>query len=114
MLPARLHAASRNGPCLGREVDFILRGAQRLASPCCAEDRKLQRPCGDVITLTQLAHEWRHVDIWHRFVMIYLGDFADRRKHFLQMPAPSRWIVAATEAANGRPRQYSLDAAASA
>src|SRR5262249_51955433 len=46
--------------------------------------------------------------------MVHLGDFADCREHFLQMPTPACWIITRPETTHRRPRQYALDPATSA
>src|SRR5262245_11076967 len=114
MLLAGLHAASRNGPCFGCKIDFIPRSAQRLAGSCRAEDRELQRLCRDVVSLTQLGHEGRYLDVGHRLVMIDLRYFADGGEHLLQVPTPPRRIITGPETTHRCPRQHTLNAATSA
>src|SRR5262245_40647873 len=114
MLLAGLHAASRDGPCCIQQGNLGPRSAQRLSGSCRAEDSELQRSCGDVAALTQLAHEWWHINIGHRFVMVDLRYFADGGKHLLQVPPPARWIITGPKAAHRRPRQHALDPTTSA
>src|SRR5215831_11254897 len=114
MLFVALHATAGNCPCLRCEIELAPRGAQRLAGPRRAENGELQGACSDVVNLPQLAHEGRHVDIWHRLVVVYLGNLADCGEHLLQVPTPPRWIVTGPKTTHRRPRQYTLNATASA
>jgi hypothetical protein len=53
------HAAGRNLPCPGGEIDFAPPRSDCFAAAGCGQHREFQRPSGDALDLGQLGHESR-------------------------------------------------------
>ena len=112
VLATTLHPLGRNNPNCLREIDFLPSSSECFARPRGRQYRKLERSRGDSGLLAKRRHEpWNFVD-WQCCVVPYGRDFTALREHMVEVPPPSRRVVAGAMAPHARPIENRFNAPA--
>jgi hypothetical protein len=103
------HPRRRNGPCLGRQVEFTPARGKDLAGARRGQDGEFEGSRPHLLTLAQLGHERRQVGPRDRRVMLDGADLSRGGQQLVEMAAPSRRVNALAKAADGCPIEHGLD-----